>query len=81
MSAVTSSGKRDGLPCAAAVSCVAVWCKIALDTPSLQVGHGHVGSMGFKSFACFLSSDASNDERGPRHEDWRFTKIDWPIER
>jgi hypothetical protein len=45
-----------GLPCAAAVSCVAVWCKVALDTPSLQVGHGHVESMGLKSFACFPSS-------------------------
>jgi hypothetical protein len=45
-----------GLPCAVAVSCVAVWCKVALDTPSLQVGHGHVESMGLKSFACFPSS-------------------------
>jgi len=54
---------------------------MALDTPSLQVGHGHVGSMGFKSFACFLSSDASKDEGGPFHEDWGLTKINWPIER
>ena len=54
---------------------------MALDTPSLQVGHGHVGSMGFKSFACFLSSDANEDEGGPCYEERVLTKIDWPIER
>ena len=54
---------------------------MALDTPSLQVGHGHVGSMGFKSFACFLSSDAGKYEEIPCYEDWGLTQIDWPIKR
>jgi hypothetical protein len=54
---------------------------MALDTPSLQVGHGHVGSIGFKSFACFLSSDASKYEGVSCHEDWRLTQIDWSVER
>jgi hypothetical protein len=79
VSAPASSGKQDRLPCAAAVSCVAVWCKMALDTPSLQVGHGHVGSMGFKSFACFLSSDASKMKEGHSMK-IGLTKINWPIE-
>ena len=60
---VAVNGKKQGdLPCAATVSCVAIWCNVALDKPSPQVGHGHVGSMGLKSFACLSNSDTYGDQ-------------------
>jgi hypothetical protein len=59
---------------------VAVWCKVALDTPSLQVGHGHVESMGLKSFACFPSSNTSNGQGRLCYKELKPTEIEWAIE-